>query len=251
MSLCGKISATSESLHLTLPFILKESGVDVFRYICDIWWKWDQNLGQIQPYSSSLRDSRLILWKQQKIKWKKKNNPASLLAVLTWSFWDRALVSTFHEGLSPSVTILFLPPRIRKMEREGADHAARGPSSLYVPLLNAHWIAWLIKVKSLSRVWLFVTPWTVAYQAPPSMGFSRQEYWSALPFPSPGDLLDPGIEPRSPALRAGIFPSEPPGKPSRLVIGAELILQPFCYLMESTPLLRGGGTRGCMGRQEG
>ena len=52
-----------------------------------------------------------------------------------------------------------------------------------------------VKVKSLSRVWLFATPWTVVYQAPPSMGFSRQEYWSGLPFPSPGDLPDPGIEP--------------------------------------------------------
>ena len=55
-------------------------------------------------------------------------------------------------------------------------------------------------VKSLSRVRLFETPWTVAYQAPPSTGFSRQEYWSGLPFPSPWDLPDPGIEPRSPAL---------------------------------------------------
>ena len=54
-------------------------------------------------------------------------------------------------------------------------------------------------VKSLSRVRLFVTPWTVAYQAPPSMGFSRQEYWSGLPFPSLGDLPHPGIEPRFPA----------------------------------------------------
>ena len=54
--------------------------------------------------------------------------------------------------------------------------------------------------KWLSRVQLFVTPWTVAYQPPPSMGFSRQEYWSGLPFPSPGDLPDPGIEPGSPAL---------------------------------------------------
>ena len=56
------------------------------------------------------------------------------------------------------------------------------------------------KLKSLSRIRLFVTPWTVAYHAPPSMGFSRQEYWSGLPFPSPGDLPDPGIEPGSPAL---------------------------------------------------
>ena len=53
------------------------------------------------------------------------------------------------------------------------------------------------KVKSLSRVWLFVIPWTEAYQAPPSTEFSRQEYWSGLSFPSPGDLPNPGIEPKS------------------------------------------------------
>ena len=69
-------------------------------------------------------------------------------------------------------------------------------------------------MKSLSRVRLFATPWTVAHQAPPSMGFSRQEYWSALPFPSPRDLLDPGIEPRSPALQADALTSKPPGKTS-------------------------------------
>ena len=69
-----------------------------------------------------------------------------------------------------------------------------------------------VKVKSLSRVQLFVTPWTVAYQALPSMGFSRQEYWSGLPFPSPADLPNPGIEPRSPALQTDALPSEPPGK---------------------------------------
>ena len=70
-----------------------------------------------------------------------------------------------------------------------------------------------LKVKSLSRVQLFATPWTVAYQAPPSMGFSRQECWSGLPFPSPGNLPDPGIEPGSPILQADALPSEPPGKP--------------------------------------
>ena len=59
-----------------------------------------------------------------------------------------------------------------------------------------------VKVKLLSPVPLFATPWTVAYQASPSMGFSRQEYWSGLPFPSPGDLPDPGIKPQSPALEA-------------------------------------------------
>ena len=68
-----------------------------------------------------------------------------------------------------------------------------------------------VKVKSLSHVRLFVTPWTVAHQASPSMGFSRQEYWSGLPFPSPGDLPDPGIKPRSPTLEADALTSEPPG----------------------------------------
>ena len=68
------------------------------------------------------------------------------------------------------------------------------------------------KAKSLSRVWLLATP-LVAYQAPQSMEFSRQEYWSGLPFPSPGDLPNSGIEPRSPMLQADALPSEPPGKP--------------------------------------
>ena len=57
------------------------------------------------------------------------------------------------------------------------------------------------------------TPWTSAHQAPLSVGFSRQEYWSGLPFPSPGDLPDPGIEPRSPTLQVDALTSEPPGKP--------------------------------------
>ena len=70
-----------------------------------------------------------------------------------------------------------------------------------------------VKVKSLSRVRLFATPWTVARQAPLSMGFSRQEYWSGLPFPSPGDLPNSGMEPGSPALQADSLLSEPPGKP--------------------------------------
>ena len=67
--------------------------------------------------------------------------------------------------------------------------------------------------KNAVSTWLFVTPWTVAYQASPSMGFFRQEYWSGLPFPSPGDLPDPGIKPESPALEADALTSEPPGKP--------------------------------------
>ena len=58
---------------------------------------------------------------------------------------------------------------------------------------------------------LFATPWTVAHQASPPMEFSRHEYWSGLPFPSPGDLPNPRIEPGSPALQADALPSEPPG----------------------------------------
>ena len=71
-----------------------------------------------------------------------------------------------------------------------------------------------IYMKSLSRVRVFATLWTVAHQAPQSTGFSRQEYWSGLPFPSPEDLPDPGIEPQSPAFQAKALTSETPGKPN-------------------------------------
>ena len=73
----------------------------------------------------------------------------------------------------------------------------------------------VVKVVALSRVRLFVTPWTAAHQAPLSVGFSRQEYWSGLPFSSPGALPDPGIEPASPvslALQEDSSPTEPLGK---------------------------------------
>ena len=77
------------------------------------------------------------------------------------------------------------------------------------------------EVKSLSRVWHFVTPQTVAYQPPPSMGFSRQEYWSGLPFPSPGDLPDSGTKPWSPSLQADALPSESPRSPELVVKSLE------------------------------
>ena len=76
---------------------------------------------------------------------------------------------------------------------------------------NPWCIAWKVKVKSFSRIWLFATPRTVAYQAPPSMEFSWQEYWSGLPFPSAGDLPKPGIQPGSPALQADSLLYEPQG----------------------------------------
>ena len=87
--------------------------------------------------------------------------------------------------------------------------------------------------KSLSRVRLFATLWTVAHQAPPSMGFSRQESWSGLSFPSPGDLPDPGIEPQSPTLQADALTSEPPGKPPGVCITGHLQIS----LKQKTPEL--------------
>ena len=66
-----------------------------------------------------------------------------------------------------------------------------------------------------SHVRFFATLWTVDNQAPLSMELFRQEYWTGLPFPSPGHLPDPGIKPRSPALQADYLPSEPPGKPKQ------------------------------------
>ena len=88
-------------------------------------------------------------------------------------------------------------------------------------------------MKSFSRVQLFVTPWTVAYQAPPSVGFAKQEYWSGLPLPSPGDLPNPGIEPRSPILQADALPSEPPGKLSDLDTWSILYMSFYVFLSYS------------------
>ena len=75
-------------------------------------------------------------------------------------------------------------------------------------------VTFLGKGKSLSHIQLFVTPWTVTRQASLSMEFSRPEHWSGQPFPSPGDLPDPGIKHRSPALQADALTSEPPGRPA-------------------------------------
>ena len=88
-------------------------------------------------------------------------------------------------------------------------------------------LKWKVKVKSLSRVRLFATSWTAAHQVPPSMGFSRQEYWSGLPFPFPGYLPNQGIEPRSPAMRADTLTSEPPWNPFNLKIFLIFKFQPW------------------------
>ena len=115
---------------------------------------------------------------------------------------------------------------------------------------------------SLSCVWLFATLWTVARQAPLFLGFPRQEYWSGVPFPSPGDLPDPGIEPTSPPLAGGLFTAEPLVKHS-LLLGALkshygalmsrlsplfmkqiLLTSVFAFLMWLQQSTRGGGFEG-------
>ena len=81
--------------------------------------------------------------------------------------------------------------------------------------LSAHFnaVLLLLLLSLFSRVRLFATPWTTAYQAPLSMGFSRQEYWNGVPCPPPGDLPDPGIDSESPALGGGFLTTVPSEKP--------------------------------------
>ena len=95
------------------------------------------------------------------------------------------------------------------------------------------WQEYTVKWKSLNHVWLFVTPWTVACQAPLFMEFSRQEYWSGLPCPLPGDLPNLGVKPRSAALQADSSLSEPPGKPKNTGVGSLSLLQEMFLTQES------------------
>ena len=97
-------------------------------------------------------------------------------------------------------------PRLPKRQQQLLRSSSTNTKSCQSPEFS---VSPNLKVKSLSRVRLFATPWTVAHQARPSMEFSRQEYWSGLLFPFPGDFPDPGIKPGSPAFQADSLPSEP------------------------------------------
>ena len=90
---------------------------------------------------------------------------------------------------------------------------------------------------SLSHVRLFASPWAVGHQAPLSMELSWEEYWSGLPFPSPGDLPYPGNEPESPALQVDSLPAEPPGKPKNTGVGSLSLLQGIFPTQESNWVL--------------
>ena len=155
-----------------------------------------------------------------------------------WQLWvkrslhleerEQPLCSSGHVRLAP-------PPRGKeRMERGGVSMAKRPPHgapegpehplattvtpakivlrTLLLHCPECHSVS--VVVYSFSRVWLFATPWTIACQAPLSMGFSRQEYWSGLPCPPPRDLPDPGIKPASPALADRLFTTKPLGKPN-------------------------------------
>ena len=106
-------------------------------------------------------------------------------------------------------------PRVRFSRSElvwrGAQCTEKSVSHFYCLLNDQRFKIFKVKVLVVQSCVTLWDPWTVVHQAPLSMGFSRKGYWSGLPFPSPGELPDPGIEPRSPELRADSLPSEPPG----------------------------------------
>ena len=111
-------------------------------------------------------------------------------------------MSTHSSILARKIPWTKEPGRLQSMwlQRIGQNGATKHTHSLVLQTISTKNACPLQKVKSLSHVRLLATPWTAAHQAPPSMAFSRQEYGSGLPFPSPGDLPDPGIEPGSPTL---------------------------------------------------
>ena len=108
-------------------------------------------------------------------------------------------------------------------------------SYIHTWVLGAKWCMLLLLVSHFSCVQLCVTPWTIAHQAPLSMRFPRQEYWSGLPFPSPGDLLNPGIKPVSPAWQAEPLPLNHQGSPSNIYV-ASIMQMFFIFQLYTWPI---------------
>ena len=134
------------------------------------------------------------------------SSPIYLLFPYLFSPWSKtsSFLTQTTERPATCIFISFCGPNDLAKFKE--DHVTplchKLQSKIHASESELLWPFPCLKVKLLSHIQLFVTPWTVACQAPPSMGFSRQEYWSELPFPSPGDLPNPGIEPGSPTLQA-------------------------------------------------
>ena len=125
-----------------------------------------------------------------------------MLARVTYRVADLEVFTKYYPHLFLYISVL--EGHVRKTTNASYSHEVlRFEESIAVMCVHA---------QSLSRVQLSVIPWSVAHQAPLTVEFSKQKYWSVLPFPSPGDLPDPGIEPASPALASGLFTTEPPGK---------------------------------------
>ena len=121
-------------------------------------------------------------------------------------FWKDGRGLSAHRGVHSFLQPSNPPPALLSLR--AADLGSQ------LPRYSMCLLSFLLPIPVLvaQRVRLFTTSWTVDRQAPLSIGFLRQEYWSVLPFPSPGDLSLPGIEPMSPALACGFFTTEPPGK---------------------------------------
>ena len=124
------------------------------------------------------------------------------------------LPSCMHPSVQASYPLLSLSRSLslsswhpRNSHDFSTQSIVMGPSGFYMMQVRVK-----PKCQSLTRVWLFATPWTVTWQAPLPIEFSRQEYWSGLPFPSPADLPNPGIDPGSPTLQEDSLLSDPPGK---------------------------------------
>ena len=158
------------------------SSLDVIFRVCGLWAKDSCGEGHIagrfRLECKHAPSHRLVLWDNKKERWypwQPWNASVPLIKALAHILTEDAWYSTAHL------------PSIRWKKKSESE--------------------------SCSVVSDSATPWTVAHQAPLSMGFSRQEYWSGLPFPSSGDLLKPGIKPGSPSLQAESLPCERPGKP--------------------------------------
>ena len=189
--------------------------INVYMWNLDKWGRWTYFRAGIETQMY-----RMDVWKW----WEWWNELGDWDWHIYTAVWDRWLVGTCCTGQGAQRGALWRPRRLgwRGVEWGGMDVRERGHMCVHTanPCCctagTQHCKATLC-AQSLSCVPLFSTTWTVARQAPLSMGSPRQEYWSGLPFPSPGDLPNPGIEPVSPALAGGFFTTEPPGKPQTTI----------------------------------